>query len=72
MKNIFALCVSVFALTVAGCASSGGSRGPASRSGRGEVKEARPMNHRNLDIDSLYEACLRERPEVSCRNRLGR
>ena len=72
MKNIFVLGVSVFAMTIVGCASSDGSRYPASRSGRGEVKESRPMNHRNLDMDSLYEACLRERPEVSCRDRLGR
>jgi len=72
MKNVFVLCGAVFTLTVVGCASSDGARGPAGRAGRAEVKEARPMNHRNLDMDTLYEACLRERPEVSCRNRLGR
>ena len=55
-----------------GCASSS-DRKPTStsRSGR-PYKEPRAMNHRSLDTESLYQACLRERPEASCRNRLGR
>lgn len=54
------------------CASSNG-RQPASynRAGR-PYEEPRAMNHRSNDSNSLFEACLRERPEVSCRNRLGR
>lgn len=42
-----------------------------SRSGRMQ-EQSRAMNHRNLDSESLYQACLRERDEISCRNRLGR
>ncbi|MCJ8275224.1 MAG: hypothetical protein MJK18_00140 [Bdellovibrionales bacterium] len=59
-------------LMTTGCASSN-ERQPAgyNRSGR-EYKEARPMNHRRLDSETLYRACLRERPESSCRNRMGR
>ncbi len=55
-----------------GCASSN-DRQPASysRSGR-PYKEPKAMNHRSTDTESLYQACLRERPETSCRNRLGR
>ncbi len=55
-----------------GCASSN-DRQPASynRAGR-PYEEPRAMNHRSTDTNSLYQACLRERPEVSCRNRLGR
>lgn len=30
------------------------------------------MNHRSLDTETLFQACLREWPEVYCRNRLGR
>lgn len=57
-----------------GCASNSyDSRHPASssRSGR-SYKEHRAMNYRSLSTDKLYQACLRERPETSCRNRLGR
>ncbi len=55
-----------------GCASSN-DRQPASysRSGR-PYKEPKAMNHRQTDSNTLYQACIRERPEVSCRNRLGR
>ncbi len=42
-----------------------------SRAGR-QYEEPRAMNHRSLDSNTLYRACLRERPETSCRNRLGR
>lgn len=55
-----------------GCSSSNDRRPNGySRSGR-EYKEPRAMNHRRLDTNTLYRACLRERPEVSCRNRMGR
>jgi hypothetical protein len=55
-----------------GCASSN-DRQPASYSRAGRpYKEPRAMNHRSTDSETLYQACLRERPEVSCRNRLGR
>jgi hypothetical protein len=30
------------------------------------------MNYRTMNTDTLYEACLRERPERSCRTRIGR
>lgn len=48
---------------LAACAS--GDRRPAS-------KQSRPMNYRNLDTETLFQACLRERPERNCRNRMGR
>ena len=55
-----------------GCASDSDRR-PASHSRAGRpYKEPRAMNHRQMDTDTLYQACLRERPETSCRNRLGR
>ena len=55
-----------------GCASSD-DRQPASYSRAGRpYKEPQAMNHRSLDTESLYQACLRERPETSCRNRMGR
>ncbi len=62
----------VFCVLGTGCASSS-DRQPASysRSGR-PYKEPKAMNHRTLDTETLYQACLRERPETSCRNRLGR
>ena len=61
-------------LTV-GCASSqdNGNRRPAgySRAGRA-YKEPRAMNGRRMDTDAIFEACLRERSELYCRNRMGR
>ncbi len=61
--------IAVLGILMAACASD---RSPASsRSGR-VYEEPRAMNHRSLDTESLYQACLRERPEVSCRNRMGR
>jgi|GEM_PF-2899296 len=42
-----------------------------SRSGR-TYREPKAMNHRRVDTDSLFEACLREWPELYCRNRMGR
>lgn len=74
MKILISLSVMALALgfMTTGCASSG-DRQPASysRSGR-PYKEPRAMNYRNLDTETLYQACVRERPEASCRNRLGR
>ena len=71
MRKVFAgvLIISMVVVTV-GCAS--GRRRPSSNRSGHYSGEAKPMNHRRLDSDSLYEACLRERTEVSCRNRLGR
>lgn len=60
-----------------GCSSTqerGGQRQPAgaySRAGR-EYREPRPMNHRRSDPDAIYNACVRERSEMYCRNRMGR
>ena len=62
--------LSLFILGV-GCASDDRKPAGYSRSGR-EYQEPRAMNHRRLDTETLYRACLRERPEVSCRNRMGR
>ncbi len=64
--------ISVFMMSslMVACASDG--RSPASsRAGRA-YEEPRAMNHRSLDTETLYQACLRERPETSCRNRMGR
>ena len=70
MKYLISL--ATFAMLFTGCASSN-DRSPASysRAGR-EYKEPRAMNHRSLDSNTLYQACLRERTETSCRNRMGR
>ena len=74
MKKMMFLFVSFLSIAMLGtaCASSSDRR-PAgySRSGR-DYKEPKAMNHRRLDTDSLYQACIRERTELSCRNRLGR
>lgn len=51
-----------------GCSSSP-DRDPNYNRGR---RQARPMNHRRVDSNALYKACLRERSEASCRSRLGR
>lgn len=53
-----------------GCSSSS-ERYPASRAGR-PYQEPRPMNHRATDTESLYQACIKEWPELYCRNRMGR
>jgi hypothetical protein len=60
----FLLACTAYALTA--CASD--DRRPASYID----KEPRPMNYRTMNTDTLFEACLRERPERSCRNRMGR
>jgi hypothetical protein len=68
--NFLFMSLTMMGLLASGCATD--DRQPAySRSGR-ESQEPRAMNHRSLDSNTLYQACLRERSEVSCRNRLGR
>lgn len=73
MKNIFLVSIAgwAFCLVSTGCASDNRSPSSYSRSGR-EYKEPRAMNHRRTDSETLWQACLRERTEVSCRNRMGR
>lgn len=68
--NLFTMVAIAIMFVVVGCATDG-QRGNGSRVGRA-YKEPRAMNHRSLDSDSLYQACLREQPEISCRNRMGR
>lgn len=70
-NNLFYGAVFGLALFMVGCASNEGRSPASSRSGR-PYKEPRAMNHRSTDSETLYQACLRERPEVSCRNRMGR
>lgn len=70
MKQMMLPLTMVFLVLSTACSSTSGTR--YSRAGRSDQPEARPMNHRSLDSESLYQACLRERPEVNCRNRLGR
>lgn len=73
MKNLMFIFVSFFAFVLLGTGCASNERRPASysRSGR-DYKEPKAMNHRRLDTNSLYQACIRERTELSCRNRLGR
>ena len=57
------------------CASSRGQgdRRPSSYSRAGRAyKEPRAMNSRRMDTDSIFQACIRERTELYCRNRMGR
>lgn len=72
MKYLVLLSAIAMTFGTLGCASSN-EREPNgyNRAGR-EYREPRAMNHRSLDSNSLYQACLRERSESSCRNRLGR
>lgn len=70
MKLLIGLCLSASFLNL-GCASNPDRYPAYSRSGR-QTREHRPMNYRRLDSDTLYQACLKERSEVACRNRLGR
>ena len=69
---VFLMAGTLLLFTGFGCSSTD-EREPASwnRAGR-EYKEPRAMNHRRLDTETLYQSCLKERPEVSCRNRMGR
>lgn len=67
--KLLVLFASLFLFTA--CSSTSDDRYPASRAGR-PYKEPRAMNHRSIDTESLFQACLREWPELYCRNRLGR
>lgn len=60
----------IFVFLFMGCASSS-DRSPASRAGRG-YQEPKTMNRHNVDTETLYQGCLREWPELYCRNRMGR
>jgi hypothetical protein len=74
MKKTMSFIVACFGVCVlgTGCATDSDRR-PASTSRAGRpYKEAKPMNHRSNSTETLYQACLRERTEASCRNRLGR
>lgn len=53
------------------CSSSSSQRSPASRAGR-PYQEPKVMNRHNVDTESLFQACLKEWPELYCRNRMGR
>ena len=68
MKLVF-IAVSMALLTA--CSSSSSQRQPASRAGR-PYQEPKVMNRQNVDTESLYQACLKEWPELYCRNRMGR
>jgi hypothetical protein len=57
-------------LFIVGCSSTS-DRYPASRAGRA-YQEPKVMNRHNVDTESLFQACLREWPELYCRNRMGR
>lgn len=66
MKYLYAFFVFAF------CAcSSTSDRTPASRAGR-PYQEPKVMNRHNVDTETLYRACLKEWPELYCRNRMGR
>ena len=60
----------IFTLVMTGCSSTE-DRQPASRAGR-PYQEPKIMNRHNVDTESLFQACLREWPELYCRNRMGR
>lgn len=63
------IAVSMALLTA--CSSSSSQRQPASRAGR-PYQEPKVMNRHNVDTESLFQACLKEWPELYCRNRMGR
>lgn len=67
--KLFFLVVSLALIT--SCSSSSSQRAPASRAGR-PYQEPKVMNRHNVDTETLYQACLREWPELYCRNRMGR
>lgn len=67
MKSIIAF---LFATILVSCSSTN-DRQPASRAGR-SYQEPKVMNRHNVDTETLYQACLREWPELYCRNRMGR
>lgn len=61
----------VFGLFIfVGCSSSS-ERAPASRAGRA-YQEPKIMNRHSMDTETLFQACLKEWPELYCRNRMGR
>lgn len=66
MKYFLLLGLFIFA----GCSSTS-DRAPASRSGRA-YQDPKVMNRHNVDTESLYQGCLKEWPELYCRNRMGR
>lgn len=63
------IAVSMALLTA--CSSSSSQRQPASRAGR-PYQEPKVMNRHNVDTESLFQACIKEWPELYCRNRMGR
>lgn len=67
--KLFICCVASLALIH--CASTSSDRAPASRAGR-PYQEPKVMNRHNTDTESLFQACLKEWPEIYCRNRMGR
>lgn len=74
-KAILYILSLIFVFPIMGCSSSNSrdDRSPASysRAGR-EYREPRAMNHRRMDSDAIFSACMRERSELYCRNRIGR
>ena len=69
--TLFFATILSFTFLLSACAGSGRRPSNSDNYSRSRRK-ARPMNHRRLDSESLYKACLKERPEVTCRTRLGR
>jgi len=67
MKTILVI---LSVLSLCACASSS-DRQPASRAGRA-YQEPKVMNNQNVDTETLFRACLKEWPELYCRNRMGR
>lgn len=41
------------------------------RAGR-PIREPKVMNNKSLDTESIYQRCIKESPEIYCRNRMGR
>lgn len=69
MKLLFPILIG---FVFAGCASSS-DRAPASSSRAGRsYQEPKMMNRNSVDTETLFQACLREWPELYCRNRMGR
>lgn len=60
-----------FVLVTLGCSSSSSNRYPASRAGR-EYQEPKVMNRHRTDTETLFQNCVKEWPELYCRNRMGR
>lgn len=72
MQNLFLITMLIFATSA--CSSSP-DRAPSSaqtnRAGR-PVQPAKVINRYPLDTNSLFNACIKERSDSYCRNRLGR